>query len=663
MKLNKADSNKVMHDYHNTKIIGFDLGHGETGLTWVRADNQENTPHSLLINNRKSQITAIANHPQRGIIIGDMAYQISDASVFEIAFKNRRFDNFDYQKNIKDFVNAIYQHLIDTNQIQLKENNYFFIGCPSGWWKEEISTYEGILSSCLPNATVVKESRAALMHAKESGIFTIQELEKSVLVIDIGSSTTDYTLVKGMSDTPIDFGHDLGASLIEKEILKKTLECHKQYRQGCEEIIQLENYLSEEEIWHLDEIEKLENIFKKSPLYKNRCELRCRKAKEEYFTYEDAYEYNIVNVGSEDIQRKFKFVPLVNGQIIDAILNQPLPELDHKSWRTDFGDQLEVVKQKLDEQNIQPSAILLTGSASKMSFVGEMCGKIFPELPCKRDGEPELCIARGLSRWGRVYLRTFYFMEEISQFLDNELSGIVGDRIPGFVDILAAELANGLVEEVITPTVKSWRDREIFTLKALESKIERKAKTWLTGSDANSKITTCLIEWLSTVQEEVRLKTDGISTKYGLPLGTLGDKTIDFGDRTEKIPTSISFEDLSGISVFMGHLVALIVGVVLAGLFHILLFAGIIAPIIGIIMYFVGESVVKDRDIPAWIRKFVSDKRIDDLARQKQPELQQKIQETLIKDPTISIKLANSISEWLKEAVKEQADKARLLIT
>ncbi len=663
MKLNKKDSDNVMHDYHNTKIIGFDLGHGETGLTWVRADNQENTPHSLLINNRKSQITAIANHPQRGIIIGDMAYQISDASVFEIAFKNRRFDNFDYQKNIKDFVNAIYQHLQETNQIQLKEKNYFFIGCPSGWWKEEISTYQQILSSCLPNSTVVKESRAALMHAKESGIFTIQELEKSVLVIDIGSSTTDYTLVKGMSDTPIDFGHDLGASLIEKEILKKTLECHRQYRQGCEEIIQLENYLSEEEIWHLEEIEKLEKVFQQSPLYKNRCELRCRKAKEEYFTYEDAYEHNIVNVGTEDIQRKFKFVPLVNGKIIDAILNQPLPELDNKSWRRDFGDQLEVVKQKLEEQNIQPSAILLTGSASKMAFVGEMCGKIFPDLPCKRDGEPELCIARGLSRWGRVYLRTSYFMEEISQFLDNELSGIVGDCIPEFVDQLAAELANELVEEVIKPTVRLWRDREIFTLKALESKIERKAKAWLTGSDANSKIASCLVDWLSTVQEEVRLKTDGISTKYGLPLGTLGEKSIDFGDRTEKIPTSISFEDLSGLSVFMGHLVALIVGVVLAGLFHILLFAGIIAPIVGIIMYFVGESVVKEQDIPAWVRKLVSDKRIEDMARQKQPELQQKIQETLIKDPTISIKLANSISEWLKETVQEQADKARLLIT
>lgn len=651
-----------MQDYHNTRIIGFDLGHGETALTWVRADNQETTPQSLLINNRKSQITAIAKHPQRGIIIGEMACQLADATLLEIAFKTRKFQDFSYQKTIEEFVKAIYQHLIDTNQIQIQDSNYFFVGCPSGWWVEEIQSYKQILSETVPNATVVKESRAALMHAKESGIFTIQELEKSVLVIDIGSSTTDYTLVKGMSDTPIDFGHDLGASLIEKEILKKTLEIHRNYRENRQNIIDLEKYLNEEEIWELEEVEKLEKIFQESPIYRNRCELRCRKAKEEYFNYQDNYEDDLVNVGSEDIQRKFKFSPLVNGKIMSVILNQTLPELDNKSWRDDFGSQLKVVKQKLDKQNIIPSAILLTGSASKMGFVLQMCQEIFPNLPCKRDGEPELCIARGLARWGRVYIRTSGFMDEISQFLDNELTGIVGNHVPAFLDKLAEELANGLVEEVIKSCVKSWRNREIKTLKALELEIEKRANTWLTGNDGNSKVTQCLLTWLANVQEEVREKTDSICRKYGLPLGTFGSKTIDLGDHTGKVPTSISFEDLSGLSVFVGHLVALIVGVVLAGLFHVLIFAGIIAPIIGIIAYFAGESLVKDTDIPSWIRKFVSDGRINDLARQKKPELQNKIHETLTKDSTIAIKLGKSISQWLKETVQEQADRARLLI-
>ncbi|MDY6897856.1 MAG: hypothetical protein SWZ49_07215, partial [Cyanobacteriota bacterium] len=199
-------------------------------------------------------------------------------------------------------------------------------------------------------------------------------------------------------------------------------------------------------------------------------------------------------------------------------------------------------------------------------------------------------------------------------------------------------------------------------LKALELEIENKAKTWLTGSDGNSKVTKCLLSWLGNVQDEVREKTDSICSKYGLPLGTFGSKTIDLGDHTGKVPTSISFDDLSGLSVFVGHLVAIIVGVVLAGLFHVIIFAGIIAPIIGIVVYFAGESLVKETDIPGWIRKFVSDSRINDLARQKKPELQQKIHETLTKDPTIAIKLGKSISEWLKETVQEQADRARLLI-
>ncbi len=652
-----------MQDYHDIKIIGFDLGHGETALTWVRADNQENTPQSLLINNRKSQTTAIAHHPKQGIIIGEMAYLLPDATVFEIAFKTRHFNEIVYQKNIKDFVNAIYKHLIDTNQIQLGDDNYFFIGCPSGWWQEEIESYKQLLSEdCLPNLRVVKESRAALMHAKESGIFTIEELQKSVLVIDIGSSTTDYTLVKGMSDTPVDFGHDLGASLIDKEILKKTLECHRQYREGREEILRLGELLSDEEILQLEEISQLEKIFEEIPLYKNRCELRCRKAKEEYFTYHDSYEDSLVNVGSEDIQRKFKFLPLVNGKIMNAILSQPLPELGNKSWRDAFHDQLQAVKQKLDKLGIQPSSILLTGSASKMWFVLEICQEVFPNLPCKRDGEPELSIARGLARWGRVYIRTGWFMEEISQFLDRELTGIVGNHIPAFLEKLAEELANGLVDEVIRQQVQSWRNRDIITLSNLESEIGQKAKAWLTGSDAHYKMTTCLVEWLSSVQNEVREKTDSICNKYGLPLGTFGNKTIELGDHTGKVPTSISLDDFTGLSIFVGHLVALIVGVVLAGLFHILIFAGILAPIIGVVAYFVGESVVKDIDIPGWIRKLVPDQKIDELVYQKKPQLQQKILETLTKDPTIAIKLAKSISEWLKETVQEQADKARLLI-
>jgi molecular chaperone DnaK (HSP70) len=332
-----------MADFHDVKIIGFDLGHGETALTWVRANNQENTPQSLLINNRKSQITAIAHHPKRGIIIGDMAFQMADAAIFDIAFKSRKFDDKNYQKVIKEFVNAIFQHLIATTQIQETDKNYFFVGCPSGWWQEEIQTYKKILSdNFLPNTTVVKESRAALMHAKESGIFTIQELQTSVLVIDIGSSTTDYTLVKGMTDHPIDFGHDLGASLIEKEIFKKSLEFHRNYREQQEEIIHLAEHLNQEEILQLEEITQLEEIFKQNLLYRNRCELRCRKAKEEYFTYHESYEENLVNVGSEDIQRKFKYTPLVNGKIIKNILCQPFPELGNKSWYDAFQDQLQV---------------------------------------------------------------------------------------------------------------------------------------------------------------------------------------------------------------------------------------------------------------------------------------------------------------------------------
>ncbi len=647
------------------KIIGFDLGHGETSLSEVGVDNQDSSPKSLSINGKKSQITAIAYHPERGILIGEKACKCDNVTIFEIGFKNRQFNQVTFKKNIKEFVNTIYKNLIDVSHIQKINNNRFVIGCPSGWSQEERESYKQLLAACLPNeVTVVKESRAAFMEAKESNLFDIKQLQESLLVIDIGSSTTDYTIVNSMSDNPIDFGYNLGASLIDKEILKTTLECHRQYREGREEILRLREVLSDEEILQLEEISELENIFEQEPVHKNRCELKCRKAKEEYFFDQDDYEENnIVNCGTESIQRKYKFLPLVNGKTMSAILNQPLAELGNKSWSHAFRDNLQAVKQKLVEQDIQPSAILLTGGPSKMSFVLEICKEIFPDASCKKDGEPELTIAKGLARCGRVDIRIGMFMEEIKQLLDCKLTYIVENHLPTVFQQLAEELANGLVEEVIKTQVQCWRNREIIRLTDLESAIEETAKAWLTGDDANSRMTTCLGKWLKTIQDEVIKETNSIFEKYTLSFRTFDKTKTEMNDHTGKVPTSILLGDFTGVSMSVGHLVGLIVTVVLVGLCHFLIFGIVAAIILGIISFFVGESFVMDIDIPAFIRKqIVTDQKIDELAYQHKPQLEEKILETLTEDRALSINLKKRISESMKKTIEKVADEARFLI-
>ncbi len=630
-------------------IIGFDLGHGETALTWVRADNNEE-PQSLLIHQKKSQITAIAHDPQKGTIIGERAYLLPGATDFQIAFKKRPSDDPSYQNTIREFVKAIYQHLIDTRQIEEGVGTRFFIGCPSGWNDEEIRAYEQLLSAyTLPNVTVVKESRAALMHAKESKLFVINQLNKSVLVIDIGSSTTDFTLVKGMEEHPKDFGYDLGASLIDKAILAWTLTNHEDRQQ-------------------------LEELFEQQPAYRYRCELRCRKAKEEYFSYPDLYEEQDVNAGVEKIQRKYSFEPFVNGEIIREILKQPLPELGDKSWPDAFRDQLKQVKQNLEKEGIKPSAILLTGGASKMRFIPQVCKAVFPDSPYKPDGEPELCIARGLARWGRVDVHTARFMEEVNQFLDKEVEGIVGNQIPALRDLLADVLVDGLLDEVLKPCLRSWRNGYITTLNELESRIMSKAKDWLQGNEAKKRITNKVSEWLNKIGKELGEKTNPICRKYGLDPGQLAPQPVDLNPDTGNFSGSMTIGDptvITGITVFVVDVVVGFVSLVIIGfLADILIILGPIGAIIGLLSLFIAVGVghdaaeewIKDRNIPKSVRGWVSDEKISNIGQEKKPELRAKIQEMLTQDQTWSHKIIQGTTQGLRVVVKEQADGARLLL-
>lgn len=639
-----------MDDYHNSKIIGFDLGHGETALTWVSSENNE-PPQSFKIYNDKCQITAVAHHEEKGTIIGERAFFQSNATDFQIAFKKRPCNDLIYEKTLHDFVKEIYQHLIATRQIEPEEKNLFFVGCPSGWSEQDIKAYEQLLTaSDLPNVTVVKESRAALMHAKESGLFSIEQLNKSVLVIDLGSSTTDYTLVKGMTEHPIDFGYDLGASLIDKLILAKSLAKseHKQ---------------------------ELKLIFEQEKWVKNQCELTCRKTKEKYFCYPDLFEDQDLSLTHRIQKTKYSFESLLNGEIMREILQTPIPALDNKSWPDAFREQLQLVKQKLEQQGIEPSAILLTGGASKMGFIPQICQEIFPNSPYKPDGEPELCIARGLSRWGRVDIHTAQLMNEVNQFLENQLDNIIKAQIPALRESLTDVLVNGLLDEVLKPCILSWRNGDIKTLNDLDSKIKSKAEDWLTGSQAKQRIANQVSEWFNKVGKEVGQKAEIICTKYGLPPGQLAPKPVDINVKPEEVSGGAVIIDptiLTLVVVVIVDVVVSFVSLVIIGILaDILILLGLIGVIIAwtalILSIVVGhqmtEEMMKNYDIPKIVRGTVSDKKISKMVQKSKPTLKVKIQEMFDKDASLVNGILQTTKEGIRAAVKEQADRARLLIS
>jgi molecular chaperone DnaK (HSP70) len=347
---------------NRVEIIGFDLGHGETALTKILGGDTQ--PKQLLLHKQFCQPTMIAYHPEPGVLFGKPAFN-TKATDFQIPFKKHPTSEPNYQKVMRDYVNAIYDHLLKTDQLQKDDQNHFFIGCPSEWTDAEIAEYQKLLeSSNLPRVTVIKEYFAALMQARASDLLTTENIKGNVLVIDVGSSTTDCTLVKaGIHEEDGDFGINLGAGLIDKAILDYSLSQN-------------------------EDREDIESFFQKFPYFRHICEFKCRQAKEEYFCIPDNYQDSESKVdGSLKIQKIGIFEPIVYKQIIKNVTEQPLnnclPKSKQillslkgvdfqKSWQENFRYFLMETKQKLENKGIKVNIILLTGGASKMDFIPEI---------------------------------------------------------------------------------------------------------------------------------------------------------------------------------------------------------------------------------------------------------------------------------------------------
>lgn len=631
------------------EIVGFDLGHGETALARVYSDRDAD-PEMLELYGHKSQMTAVGRHREKGVLIGERAFLLPDTESFEICFKQRPSNDSLNHRNIQDFVAACHAHLVAQGQIADGDTLRYYVGCPSGWPDDVLRQYADILAAAnLPSLRVVRESRAALLHAKESGKLTIGELKQGVLIVDLGSSTTDFTLVRGSQEQPLDFGDDLGAALIDRAILRRTLEAHE----------------------HRDELER---IFAEHRLHRARCEIQCRKTKETYFSNEDMYSDSgcTVEAGFVRIQTVAVFAPLLTGPIMGDILDEPMAELDGRSWKQRFGDLVKAARQQLDQSGNMPAVLLLTGGASRMGFVKSVCEKVFPESDVRRDSEPEFCIARGLARWGRVDLRTTAFEGAVGAFLDTALDKQITASIPELKRQLAACLTAGLLEDVVQAALIAWRNGDITTLAELEPHMRSLADTWIESESAQRRIAEHCNKWFAPLQRDLNEQTDMICQAHRVPVGAL---TFDASLGTTNVDTSkvsLPRTDPTARIVNVGAAVtSLLVASLLGGGGWALLMAGPIGWGIGLVLGGAAaywgkpktEAYLKSVDMPVTIRKIIlRDSTIADQQRQARPKLKAEIERQVDQLNEPFEQLAADLKSHLRSSLQAKADEARLLI-
>ncbi len=635
------------------ETIGFDLGHGETAVAKAIVESID-PPQMLEINNKKNQITALGWHPKLGYLVGEQALIQAGVTQLTISFKQKPNNDPKYRETISTFVATYYRLLKESKQLEGGEGSYFYIGCPSGWTVSDRTEYQKLLQEAgIPQLNVVPESRAAFMQAKEAGKLEYDKLVGSVLIVDIGSSTTDFTLVKSLEEIPIDFGSNtLGASLIDKAIFARTLAKHEQKA-------------------------LLEKVFQEYPHHQARCELACRKAKEDYFSNEQLYsDPESFARGFESINEQIYFIPQVNKLMMEEILNQPLSELELNSWIKSFRNSLTEAKEKLEKLGIVPKLLLMTGGASRMKFTHVLCQEMFPEPETllRPDPEPERCIALGLARVGRWDLRAAAFKQEVNKlFTSNKLKGLIEKHIPELIESLTKPLTDGLIVNAVKPGLKDWQKNKIRTLADLETSLFSRAEQWLKSDIAVQIINHQCASWFSNkIQPDLAAQTDPICRKFQIPRSSLRfEDSIDpnFVNPELRIGDAILAETVAFIVnvVIGGGAVASIITLILTG--HLtwpiaLVYgASVMAAGMELNRKSVQEVIKTNVDVPSWIRSsFLNDKKIEDMCEQIKPELEKVFQEQLTANQEAFDKLIVKVEQGLQKTLATKVQSCIILI-
>jgi hypothetical protein len=643
-----AASGDVSESAAVREVVGFDLGHGETAVAKAALDSEAH-PTVVALGGRRSQVSALGFHPELGYVLGEEAVLDSDVEAVLICFKEPPSRSATVRQIVADYLRAYYKALLDGGHIRSANESHFFVGCPSGWSRDEIQLYEDTLHKAgVTRLKVVKESRAALLNVIESGGITKDELKANVLLADVGSSTTDLTLVTGgTTEAPMDFGVELGAALIDKQILQHAVATHQQR-------------------------DELQQALAGDQTTRERCEFLCRRVKEEYFSKENLYRTSgrAACAGMETVQGRIPFFPSVNARLMDTVLSEPLQALRQKSWTDSFRELLVEARERLAAQGRTPAAVVATGGASRMSFVQQICAEVFPTSKFRQDEEPEVSIARGLALWGRVYLKTADFEASVSELAYRRILEIVGRRVGDLVEKVAAAGAEGVTENAVRPTLLAWRSGEIRDTEEIESEARAKAKQWLEGASFKRVLEAEVMTWFVPLQTELADLTDEVCRRYGIPRGSLTiipefrggwDPTLGAGDAVYEGPLRTAVGALAVVS-----LVALVGASFLGGP------VGWGAAVIGSIL----ALLPKLRWVPAlmiggmvagalnlkWVRSTIlSDGRINKFIEEMKSSVEGALSREMKSGPALA-EMLQQISSELKEALLDRADDARLLI-
>ena len=618
------------------------------------------------------------------LLIGEEACYTPDATERRLRFKSRFLTDPSSARDIRSFAGGVLGELYMSGGLIKGEDCCFYIGCPAGWDRSQRERYREIFENAgFPPVRIISESRAALISACQSRHFQVgyDILSRPVLVVDMGSSTTDFAYISSGREVELQTAGEvaLGGGIMDELLLDASVEASP-------------------------DKDELRRVFEQSPPWRTYCEFAARRLKEKYFADEDYWRdkgctQTVTVMGKKRLRLELR----MNAELADRILEAPAPQLKNRSFHKVFAASLQEIRRSLQEKDREaagkaggntldkadksdrsdaadaaareaanglghmPELLFLTGGVSRMPALREWCREAFPEAIVITGAEPEYSVSRGLAYSGRIDEEIRAFRQEVRELVE---SSVVERIVEEHVEDLFHRTVDTLVEPILRnaaiPVFERWRNGTIRRLSDIDSEMEREIDAWLHSPEAADLLVKPITSWLRPVAYRLEEYTMPICVRHNVPYRAL---SLTSYLSLAEIDVHVNARDVFAVEELtwmVNTIISILVGLLCGGSGIALISSGIAGIVAGtmltLLLLFLGrekmESAVMNMDLPGVVRKLVPRGYFESRMEKISGEVKRTCFETMEKDKSeeVSRRMISEISSQIEECLMRMAE-------
>lgn len=502
--------------------IGIDFGHGETSfsyynITWGKdisaqeatkntaislLDGKTKTIPSIYLYNRSidkmyvGETAAINN----GQIKGDHSNYVYGVSFKKPISRMSEDEKFLFKRYMMEIKKVLMLcspvNLKDENLDEnIKRNYVVVIAKPSGWLKDEDNLYLNLAEEAgLPVMGIWPESRASIMrfiskddatastNGEELSIDDINKIHNGCVLMDIGSSTTDFSYINKSMNFPIDDnGNDCGGQIIDEILLQYVLNlsCNAEIKKDISEFSYNSVYNSLLFAIRMAKESLFSGVEKPGLHVREEYESPTLAGEEFICRYKDCPLETVIRLLNEGLSA-FNITPVGNrfsvedntysNMVKDAVINGFTPALRNELRRF-------IADHVITDSNQSINCFILTGGTSKLFktlgidsyFKTAILSDIgLSDRYVHMDSDPSTSVSDGLALVGRNYalfkgctnadlnILLNQYEKEKAKGLKNQLDIIVNEILRTFsAESVKEAIARDIRDEVMSKATKA----------------------------------------------------------------------------------------------------------------------------------------------------------------------------------------------------------------